>query len=207
SPARVASVTSVVASSTADTSAGSTGGGSGSSSSSTGSGANLPGWNLIWSDEFNAPDGSPVDGSKWSFQIGGGGFGNKEREYYTDDVKNAHQEGGHLVITATRDGADSHDCWYGQCWFTSARMATAGHFEHQYGRYEARIKIPYGQGLWPAFWMLGTNIGDPNVGWPQCGEIDIMENVGNDPYNAHGSMHGPGYSGGNPLTGTYALPN
>ena len=169
-----------------------------------GTGAALPGWTLTWADEFDAPDGSPVDASKWESQVGGDGWGNQEREYYTSDPLNAHQEGGNLVITATKEGAAAHPCWYGACELTSARLQTRGKLEQAYGRFEARIQIPAGQGLWPAFWMLGNDIGQ-HV-WPSCGEIDIMENIGKEPGRVHGSMHGPGYSGGNPLTASLDLP-
>jgi beta-glucanase (GH16 family) len=108
------------------------------------------------------------------------------------------------VITATTAGAAAHTCWYGACQYTSARLQTKGHFDQLYGRFEARIKIPRSQGLWPAWWMLGSNI--DTTPWPTCGEIDIMENIGKEPATVHGSMHGPGYSGGNPLTNTYLMP-
>jgi beta-glucanase (GH16 family) len=173
-------------------------------SSGTAGGGGLPGWTLAWSDEFDAPDGTPVDATKWESQTGGDGWGNQEREYYTADPLNAHQEGGHLVITATTAGAAGHTCWYGACQYTSARLQSAGLFEKTYGRFEARIQVPAGQGLWPAFWMLGADIGQ--TGWPGCGEIDIMENIGKEPGTTHGSLHGPGYSGGNPLTASYDLP-
>lgn len=186
-------------SSTSSTSSSST-----TSSSSSGTGGSPTGWQLSWSDEFNGPDGTGIDTTKWVAQTGGDGWGNQEREYYTSDSANAQQKGGNLVITATTAGASAHTCWYGQCQYTSARLQTAGLFEQAYGRFEARIKMPRGQGLWPAFWMLGNNIG--TAGWPTCGEVDIMENIGKEPGINHGSMHGPGYSGGNPLTGSYTLP-
>lgn len=159
-------------------------------------------WSLVWSDEFNGPDGSMPDPTKWSIVKDGSGFGNHELEYYTDQPSNVHVEKGNLVITARKEsytGADGVQREY-----TSARLETAGHFQQEYGRYEARIKIPKGQGIWPAFWMLGSDIG--TVGWPACGEIDIMENVGFEPSKVHGSLHGPQYSGDNPLTGAYTLP-
>ncbi len=106
---------------------------------------------------------------------------------------------GSLVITATDAGASALKCQYGTCKYTSARFNTQGKFQQAYGRFEARIQIPQGQGLWPAFWTLGDNIG--SAGWPTCGEIDIMENVGKEPTIVHGSLHGPGYSGGKALTG------
>jgi beta-glucanase (GH16 family) len=148
------------------------------------------GWTLTWSDEFDGPNGSGVDPSKWSFDVGGGGWGNNELEYYTSGTQNAVIENGALVITATPAGAASYSCWYGACQYTSARLNTAGHFSQQYGRFEARIKIPEGQGVWPAFWMLGDDIGQ--AGWPGCGEIDVMENIGRTPDSTYGTTHGPG---------------
>jgi beta-glucanase (GH16 family) len=157
---------------------------------------------LIWSDEFNGPDGSMPDQEKWKVVENGSGYGNRELEYYTDRSSNVHEEDGKLVITARREpfnGADGpHD-------YTSARIESEGRFELKYGRIEARIKLPSGQGIWPAFWMLGTN--HEAVSWPACGEIDIVEKVGFEPSSVHGSLHGPGYSGSNPLTGTYTLPD
>lgn len=159
----------------------------------------IPGWKLIWSDEFDGADGSAVDGSKWQHDVGGHGFGNQELEYYTSDTKNSKQQSGKLAITATREGAASQSCWYGQCQFTSARLVTNGKFSVKYGRIEARMKNPMGKGVWPAFWMLGADIAD--VQWPMCGEIDIMEMVGTDTTTLHGTLHGPGYSGATPITG------
>lgn len=160
----------------------------------------IPGWTLTWSDEFDGPDGSAVDPTKWTHDVGGGGWGNQEREYYTDGAQNAVQQGGSLVITATPQGAAQQTCWYGTCRYTSARLKTEGLFAQQYGRFEARAKMPYGKGLWPAFWMLGANIAQ--VSWPACGEIDVLETVGTDISTNHGSLHAPGW---NP-TGTYPLP-
>ncbi len=148
----------------------------------------------IWQDEFDGAAGATFDHAKWTADTGGDGWGNQEREFYTTNTGNVALDGnGHLVITA-RVGS-SHTCWYGTCRYTSARLKTQGLFAHAYGRFEARIKIPRGQGLWPAWWMLGANIG--TVGWPQCGEIDVMENIGREPAIVHGTAHGPGYSGGN----------
>lgn len=144
---------------------------------------------LTWSDEFDT--GSVPDPAKWSFDTGGNGWGNGELETYTSRPENAAIENGNLVITARREtftGADGITRDY-----TSARLNTAGHFSQVYGRFEARIKLPAGQGMWPAFWMLGQNIG--SAGWPGCGEIDIMENLGREPQTVHGTVHGPGYSG------------
>jgi beta-glucanase (GH16 family) len=144
-------------------------------------------YTLSWSDEFNGPDGSAPDATKWTYDIGGGGWGNKELEFYTRRPQNVELKGGNLVITAQKEtytGADGVTRNY-----TSARLKTKGLFSQTYGRFEARIKIPAGQGIWPAFWMLGNNIG--SVGWPTCGEIDIMENIGKEPGTIHGSLHGP----------------
>jgi beta-glucanase (GH16 family) len=162
----------------------------GVSSSADGSDASEPGWQLTWSDEFNAPDGSAVDPTKWGFDTGGSGWGNQELEYYTSGTANAVIENGALVITATPVGASSYSCWNGPCQYTSARLNTSGKFSQQYGRFEARIRIPEGQGVWPAFWLLGENIG--TAGWPACGEIDIMENIGSTPDTTYGTTHGPG---------------
>ncbi len=161
------------------------------------------GWKLVWSDEFNAPDGSPVDPSKWISEAGGNGWGNQELEYYTTRPQNAIQDGGNLVIKAIEEkytGSDGVTRDY-----TSARLKTQGRFSHKYGRLEARIKIPRGQGIWPAFWMLGDDI--DKSGWPKCGEIDIMENIGKEPALVHGTIHGPEYSGDKGPTAPYALPN
>ena len=149
-------------------------------------------WQLAWSDEFDGPDGSAPDPSKWVRETGGGGWGNQELETYTTRAENATLQGGALVITARAEhftGADGIARDY-----TSARLKTEGRFAQTYGRVEARVQIPRGQGLWPAFWMLGTDVS--SVGWPACGEIDIMENIGREPLQVHGTIHGPGYSGG-----------
>lgn len=151
----------------------------------------------VWHDEFDGPAGASFDRAKWAADTGGGGFGNHEREFYTTRTENASLDGhGHLVITALAEPASSsRQCWYGKCLFTSTRLKTKGLFAQTYGRFEARIRIPRGQGIWPAFWMLGDDI--DKVGWPQSGEIDIMENIGREPAIAHGTLHGPGYSGAN----------
>jgi beta-glucanase (GH16 family) len=115
----------------------------------------------------------------------------------------AHDGEGNLVITA-RKADGTQRCYYGTCQYTSARLLTRGLFEVQYGRIEARIKVPAGVGLWPAFWALGTNI--DQVGWPQSGEIDVMENVGRQPNTLYGTLHGPGYSGSNGFGSTIDLP-
>jgi beta-glucanase (GH16 family) len=162
-------------------------------------------WTLAWSDEFNGAAGAPVDGAKWVADTGGQGWGNQERQYYTARAENVSLDGGgRLVITARAEPSDSpYRCWYGVCRYTSARLKTKDRFEPTYGRFEARIRIPRGQGLWPAFWMLGNDI--DGVGWPRCGEIDVMENIGREPAMVHGTIHGPGYSGASSIGGSYTL--
>ena len=147
-------------------------------------------WTLAWSDEFNGPSDSAPDPAKWDYDLGGGGWGNHELEEYTKRPENVAVDGhGRLAIRALCNSA-------GQ--YTSGRLKTQGRFATRYGRIEARIKVPYGQGIWPAFWMLGSNI--PTVGWPQSGEIDIMENTGKEHSIVHATVHGPGYSGGKGIT-------
>ncbi|MFI6290989.1 ricin-type beta-trefoil lectin domain protein [Nonomuraea sp. NPDC050790] len=159
---------------------------------------------LVWSDEFNAAAGSAVDASKWRFDVGGSGWGNNEQQYYTSSTRNAaHDGGGNLVITARRENPANYQCHYGTCQYTSARLLTAATFTRAYGRFEARLRVPRGQGIWPAFWMLGNDIG--SVGWPASGEIDIMENIGREPSTVHGTIHGPGYSGAEGIGGAYSI--
>lgn len=155
------------------------------------------GWSLVWNDEFNQPDGAAPDSLKWGCDVGGKGWGNKELEYYTSRTNNARIEDGKLVIEACQENFSGSN-------YTSARLQTKGKWSWTCGRIEARIKVPRGQGFWPAFWMLGTNIN--SVGWPACGEIDIMENLGREPGMIHGTMHGPGYSGARGMGGPFALP-
>ncbi|MFD2420831.1 glycoside hydrolase family 16 protein [Amycolatopsis pigmentata] len=157
-----------------------------------------------FSDDFDGAAGADVDSGKWQHETGDG-VNNHERQFYTAGTANAALDGdGHLVITAKKENPANYNCWYGSCQYTSARLNTAGKFTQRYGHFEARMKLPRGQGMWPAFWLLGDNIG--SAGWPSCGEIDVMENIGREPGTVHGSMHGPGYSGGNPLTAAYPLP-
>ncbi len=160
-------------------------------------------WSLAWSDEFNGPNGSAPDSSKWSFDVGGNGWGNNELETYTNRLVNADLEGGSLVIKALKEsliGSDGISRNY-----TSARLLTRNKFTQTFGRFEARIKLPFGQGIWPAFWMLGDNIG--TSGWPNCGEVDVMENIGREPSIVHGTFHGPGYSGAGGVSASYTLTN
>jgi beta-glucanase (GH16 family) len=160
---------------------------------------------LAWSDEFDGPAGAPPDPATWGFDLGDGsaiglaGWGNKERQWYTDDLVNVALDGeGHLVITVREAGGDLA-CYYGPCEYTSARLLTRDRFEFQHGLLEARIRVPAGHGLWPAFWLLGSNIDE--AGWPQSGEIDVMEYVGRLPNEVMGTLHGPGYSGSSGISG------
>lgn len=148
----------------------------------------VPGWSLVWADEFDQADGSLPDSSKWSYDIGGWGWGNGESQYYTSRSKNARIENGQLLIEMHKEN-------YAGSGYTSARLLTQGKFDFQYGRIEARLKMPEGgNGLWPAFWSLGNNFN--SVGWPRCGEIDFMEYISREPYQIFGTIHGPGYEGG-----------
>jgi beta-glucanase (GH16 family) len=144
-----------------------------------------PIWQLDWSDEF---DGTALDHSKWVEETGGNGWGNNELEFYTSRSENVRVANGNLIIEARRENYENRA-------YTSARIKTAGLMERTYGRFEARMKLPEGPGIWPAIWMLGANIG--SAGWPRSGEIDIMENIGKEPAVVHGTLHGPGYSGAN----------
>jgi beta-glucanase (GH16 family) len=160
-------------------------------------------WTLTWSDEFPQADGSAPDPAKWTYELGGNGWGNFELDTYTSRPENVQIREGKLVISARREkftGADgiTRD-------FTSTRLKSQDRFTQAYGRFEARIKIPRGQGIWPAFWLLGADI-KPN-GWPKCGEIDIMENIGSEPGINHASLHGPSsVAHHSDLTGTYLMP-
>jgi len=148
-------------------------------------------WTLAWSDEFTGPAGQLADPATWTYEVGTD-WGNAQLEYDTDRASNAALDGaGHLVITARREAYEGRQ-------YTSARLTTAGKREFRYGKFEARMQLPGGQGLWPAFWMLGSSF--DTVGWPATGEIDIMEFRGQEPSTVHGSLHGPGYSGGSALT-------
>lgn len=160
-------------------------------------------WQLAWSDDFTGAAGLLPDAAKWNFDIGVGpnndGWGNAELQYYTNSTSNVSLDGkGNLAITATARWVTDH--WEN---ISSARIKTLGLFDQTYGRFEARIKAPWGPGIWPAFWMLGSNAS--SVGWPQCGEIDIMEIRGQKPNIMNGTVHGPGYSGGASVSKAFAL--
>jgi beta-glucanase (GH16 family) len=169
-------------------------------------------WRIKWSDEFSGPASAAPDASKWAYEEGGGGWGNHELENYCAPATttppcdtsrpSASLDGqGHLVIEASRDA---------QGRWTSARMKSAGRVKFRYGRIEARLKLPVGAGLWPAFWLLGSDI--PSVGWPQCGEIDVMENipgVGDNPLGpdtVRSTLHGEGYSQAHGLGRNFTFP-
>lgn len=158
--------------------------------------------NLVWADEFDV-DGAP-NTDLWNYDIGNGaeqgipGWGNNELQYYTDRPENVVVENGMLKIMALSES-------FGGSSYTSARINTKDLFEQKYGRFEARIQLPWGQGLWPAFWMLGAN--SDEVIWPACGEIDIMENRGSEPTIINGTIHGPGYSGGESISKVFDLEN
>jgi beta-glucanase (GH16 family) len=154
-----------------------------------------PTWNLVWSDEFDGAAGSPPDPAYWDYEVGGGGFGNAELEYYTARPENVALDGdGSLAIVAREESYQGRD-------YTSARINTRGKFEQGPGRWEARIRLPSGMGIWPAFWLLGASY--PQVGWPACGEIDVMELRGQAPGVVNGTLHATGYSGGSSLTEQY----
>jgi beta-glucanase (GH16 family) len=166
-------------------------------------------WTQVWSDEFDGAAGARVDVTKWGPDLGDGcssgscGWGNSEKEYYTDATENVALNGqGQLAIVA-RPAPAGLVCYYGPCRYTSARITTRGKLSAAPGRVEARIKLPAGQGLWPAFWMLGN--GFPVTPWPAAGELDIMENRGSAPGSSSSAVHGPGYSGATPFAHTHSL--
>jgi beta-glucanase (GH16 family) len=152
-----------------------------------------PGWELVWHDEFDEP---AVDRSRWTFDQGGLWY-NGEQQFYTDRPQNARVEGGKLVLEARREQYFGSE-------FTSARLKTAGLASFRYGRIEARMRVPAGQGLWPAFWMLGEDFA--SAGWPGCGEIDIVEVIGREPGAAHATVHGTRFHGAGGITASYTLP-
>lgn len=153
-------------------------------------------FNLVLEDNFDV-DGAP-NPDLWAYDIGGNGWGNNELQFYTDRPDNVVVQNGYLIITAKQES-------YQGASYTSARLKTQNLFSQKYGRFEARIKLPLGKGLWPAFWMLGSNF--EQVSWPQCGEIDIMEYLGNKPTEVFGTIHAPGISGGDSLSKKYTLTN
>ena len=164
-------------------------------------------WVLTMSDEFDGAEGTPPDATMWTYDVGGDGWGNGQLEFNTDRVENVSLDGqGHLQIVALEESYMGND-------YTSGRIKTQVFvcddddkkcgFDQKYGRFEARIQLPEGQGLWPAFWMLGANVDE--VPWPGCGEIDVMEYQGQRPKRVFGTLHGPGYSGGESISGDFEL--
>ena len=158
-------------------------------------------YTLVWEEQFEGPSGSMINEDNWTYDIGTGpnndGWGNLQQEYNTDNTNNVRLDGdGHLEIRAVREAYEGMS-------YTSGRIKTQGRFEHTYGRFEARIQIPEGQGLWPAFWLLGSSIETDS--WPLCGEIDAMEFRGSEPDRLIGSLHGPGYSAGESISGSHRL--
>lgn len=149
-------------------------------------------YKLIWSDEFEGENGSSVDSDKWVIETGNNrGWGNNELQYYTGNTGNVSIQDGNLVIKAVKEDKEGFK-------YTSARIKTQGKFQFKYGKIEMRARLPYGKGIWPAFWMLGHDIG--SIGWPKCGEVDIMEFIGRLPDQIHGTLHGPEYNGSMGLT-------
>ncbi len=151
---------------------------------------------VIWSDEFNI-DGAP-NPEKWGYDIGAGGWGNGESQYYTNRSSNVVVKNGVLKITAIKEQIEGSE-------YSSARILTKGKFDFKYGKVEIKAKLPAAKGTWPALWMLGSNF--DQVGWPDCGEIDIMEHAGNELNKIHGTLHYPGRFAGNANTGTKTIPN
>ncbi len=144
-----------------------------------------PGYSLVWSDEF---DGNALNTASWNYETGNGnnGWGNNEHQYYTSRVKNVFVSEGNLIIEARKDNIEGF-------LYSSARLTTKNKREFQFGRIDIRAKLPKGKGIWPALWMLGANISQ--VGWPVCGEIDIMELIGSEPNKVHGTLHWKGVNG------------
>ena len=154
-----------------------------------------PGYTLVWNEEF---DGTSLNSADWNYETGGHGWGNNELQNYRNDPSNIRIENGRMIITARKEQ-------FGGNAYTSARLTTQGKKEFQFGRIDIRAKLPKGQGIWPALWMLGSNIS--TVGWPACGETDIMELIGHEPHKVHGTTHwGPqGSNTSTDRTGTYTL--
>lgn len=167
-------------------------------------------WTRVWSDEFNGARGTHVDSMKWRADSADGcpvgicGWGNQEKQFYSSARDNLALDGrGHLMLVARR-ASPGLECYYGPCRYTSAKITTRGKLHVAPGLVTARIKLPAGQGLWPAFWMLGADY--PNTPWPQCGELDVMENHGSQPMTTSSAVHGPGYSGKTPFSHAAMLP-
>jgi beta-glucanase (GH16 family) len=166
-------------------------------------------WVRVWGDEFDGAAGTRVDTTKWRYDTADGcgsgncGWGNNEKEYYATAPENIALNGHGQLVIVGRVARAGLTCYYGPCRYTSAKITTRGKTEVAPGRVEARIKLAPGQGLWPAFWLLGMNISE--VGWPASGELDIMENRGSAPRITSSAIHGPGYSGNTPFVHTRPL--
>lgn len=154
-------------------------------------------WTLVWSDEFDGAAGTVPKAANWNYDLGNkeaDGWGNHEFQYYTANPRNAQLDGSGMLLITAEKAANPGPCWNGKpCEYTSARIHTGNKVSFTYGKVEARMKLPSGQGIWPAFWALGADLA--TVGWPKSGEIDIMEFVGKTPNTTYGTLHGPGYSG------------
>ena len=163
-----------------------------------------PTWELTFAEEGDGQPGAAPSAERWTNDVGGGGWGNNEFQTYTAGNANTFYDGkGNLVIEARKETAIGPDNITRE--YSSAKLTTQGKFSQRYGRFEARIKITRSQAVWPAFWMLGESF--PKKVWPECGEIDIMENIGREPSKVHGTLHGPGYSASDGLAGTYEHPD
>ena len=169
---------------------------------------------ILWAQYFGEKARTPIDKQFWTYDLGWGyGWGNNEKQYYTNKRENISTNGkGQLVISAIKldennDEHNSYRCFlYQDCLYSSAKVVTRGKLGFQYGSISARIQTTDGVGMWPAFWMLG--VPRPSCdGWPSCGEIDIMETRGSDPFTSVASLHGPGYSGGSALSSYYSAGN
>ncbi|MFL5639166.1 MAG: family 16 glycosylhydrolase [Gemmatimonadaceae bacterium] len=166
-------------------------------------------WATVWSDEFDGPAGARIDTTIWRYDVTDGcnrglcGWGNNEKEYYLSSPANIAVNGNGQLMIVARRAPDGLHCFYGPCLYTSAKITTRGTMFVEPGRVEARIKLPTGQGLWPAFWMLGERCME--APWPGCGEIDIMENKGSQPSTTSSAVHGPGYSGKTPLAHAHKI--
>jgi beta-glucanase (GH16 family) len=159
----------------------------------------LAAWSQAWAEEFDGPAGAPASPQTWRPETGGHGWGNAELQYYTAEPANAALDGaGNLAITVRRPDPRQSAARYDGCQYTSARLTSKNLKSFRYGLIQAKIKLPSGRGIWPAFWMLGTDI--DQAGWPGCGEIDVMENFGTSPALVHATVHGPGYSGARGIT-------
>ena len=158
---------------------------------------------LLWSEEFADHKNGELSRDTWNFDIGDGasagliGWGNNELEYYTKDSVSIN---GNLIISAQKIEADSGlQCYYGPAQWSSGKIHTGEKVGFKYGRIEICAKMPTGVGTWPALWLLGKNLLD-GVAWPHCGEIDILETTGKNPFQIQGTIHGDGYFGENGLT-------